>query len=156
MMETEYYMHELIAKYYRVCINGPTLLDHYLDRERFFRFVKACIRYSKHWNAKQDMHGSWLRYFLERDLSARYNEQHQDKIIHEIIVLFENILEFNKTTFPDHLIEMKDPIQVKWELQRYRRADKNGKQEPYYSDEEIEKILKDNFGPSWRENYGTG
>ena len=36
----------LIKEYYDKWINGPTLLDHKLDRERFYRFVKACVNYA--------------------------------------------------------------------------------------------------------------
>ena len=123
MMKTNYYMHELIKKYYTRWINGPTLMEHVLDRERFYRFVKACIRYSRHWKAREDIHGSWLRYFLERDLSRRYSEQYLDEIIHEIVVLFEHILEFNKTSFPDYVLEMRNPYLVSMELRSYRRID---------------------------------
>jgi hypothetical protein len=154
MMKTNYYMHELIEKYYRVWINGPTLMEHSLDRDRFYRFVKACIRYSKHWNAKQDIHGSWLRYFLERDLPKRYtNKQFREKIIREIVILFEDILDFNKTLFPDHILEMRDPYSVMGQLRMQAHIDKDSNRRPIYSDNEIEKILADNFGPSWREGY---
>lgn len=63
MMGTEYRMPKLIEKYYLAWVNGPTLLEHALDKDRFLRFVKACIRYSR-----QALHEGWLRYFLERDL----------------------------------------------------------------------------------------
>ena len=34
-----------VSKYYNQWIHGATLFDHPLDRERFFKFVKACINY---------------------------------------------------------------------------------------------------------------
>jgi len=153
MIKDKYYMHELIEKYYKQWIASPTLLGHSLDCERFYKFVKACIRYSKHRSAKQDIHGSWLRYFLERDLQNKYQGQYSDKLIHEAVVLFEHILEFSQTPFPDCLLEMRDPISVFWQLRRYKRTDVDGKETSYYSDDEIEKIMSDNFGLSWREKY---
>jgi hypothetical protein len=142
-------MSKLIEKYYRRWINGAALLEHILDRERFYSFVKACIRYSR-----QDIHAGWLRYLLERDLPKRYNnKQYCDEIIQEIVILFEHLLDFNKTYFPDHVLEMRNPYSVLLRLSMYRYTDKDGKKKPYYSDEEIEKILRDNFGPSWEEDY---
>lgn len=153
-METKYYMHELIEKYYRAWVNGPTLLDHYLDRDRFFRFIKACIRYSRHWNAKQRIYGGWLEYFLERDLPKRYNDKQRcEEIIQEIIILFENILAFSKARFPDHVLEMRDPYLVSLELGSFRYTDKDGKEKRAYSHEEIEEILIKNFGPTWRKDW---
>lgn len=152
-MRTKYYMHKLIKKYYRVWINGPALMEHNLDRDRFYRFVKACTRYSRHWNAKQKIDVEWLRYFLERDLPKRYkNKQYRDEIIKEILTLFGDILDFNRTLFPDHLLEMRDPYSVMGQLRTQIYIDKEGNKKPVYSDDEIEKILRDNFGPSWRED----
>lgn len=149
MVAPKFRMSKLIEKYYLVWINGPTLLEHPLDRDRFFRFVKACIRYSR-----QELHEGWLRYFLERDLQKRYtNAQYREELITEAVILFQHILDFNKVTFPDPVLEMRNPYAVKLQLQRYYYTDKDGKRRPTYSEDEIEKILKDNFGASWEENY---
>ena len=131
-------MPKLIEKYYRAWINGRTLLEDYADRERFYKFIKACRRY-----ARQNIDVEWLRYFLERDICKCYNEQYRDESIHKILVLFFHILEFNKTIFPDDIIEMKKPYLVYGSLRSYG-----------YSDDETDKILRDTFGPSWREKYG--
>ena len=153
-MKTKYYMHELIEKYYKRWINSPTLIGHINDRERFYQFVKACVRYSKHWNAKQDIHTSWLRHFLEEDLRERYNEQYLDEIIHKIVSIFEHILEFSETSFPDHYVEMKNPILVHLTLRSWIHVDVDGTRKQYYTDEEIERIMAENFGPNWRIKYG--
>ena len=148
-MEAKYRMPKLIEKYYLVWVNGPTLLEHPLDRDRFFRFVKACIRYSR-----QELHEGWLRYFLERDLQKRYtNEQYREQLISEVVILFQHILDFNKVGFPDPVLEMRNPYLVKMALERYYYTDRNGIRKPAYPKDKIEKILTDNFGPSWEENY---
>jgi len=143
-------MPKLIEKYYLAWVNGPTLLEHPSDRDKFFRFVKACMRYSR-----QKVHETWLRYFLERDLPKRYaDEQYREGLILKVIILFQDILDFNKVSFPDPLLEMRSPYAVMGALKRFYRVDRNGNERPAYSKDEIEKILTDNFGSSWREDYG--
>ena len=148
-MGTKYQMPKLIKRYYLAWVNGPTLLEHPLDRDRFFRFVKACIRYSR-----QEVHEAWLRYFLEKDLQKRYtNEQYREQLIIEVIILFQAILDFNKVSFPNPILEMRNPYSVMMALESYYYTDKNGNKRPAYSRDEIEKILTDNFGSSWEEDY---
>lgn len=145
MVRAEYRMPELIRKYYLAWVNGPTLLEHPLDKDRFFRFVKACIRYSR-----QQRHGGWLRYFLENDLQKRYtNGQYSHEYVSEIIILFERLLDFNKVSFPEPVLEMRNPYEVKLRLQSYYFS--NGR--AVYTTDEIERILRDNFGSSWEKDY---
>ena len=146
---TGYRMPKLVEKYYSVWINGPALLGHPLDNGRFYKFVKACLRYSR-----KRVHEEWLRYFLERDLKERYtNEQYRDELISELMILFQHILDFNRVSFPDHVLEMRNPYLVKMELERYHYIDENGSEKSLHSDSQIERILADNFGASWREDY---
>lgn len=147
-MRTKYQMSKLIEKYYLAWVNGPTLLEHPSDRDRFFSFVKACIRYSR-----QKVHETWLRYFLERDLPRYADEQYREHLILEVIILFQAILDFNEVSFPDPILEMRAPYAVMLALKRYYRTDRNGNKKPAYSKDEIEKILTDNFGSSWEEDY---
>ncbi len=149
MIATKYQMPKLIEKYYLVWVNGPTLLEHPLDKDRFFRFVKACIKYSR-----RALREGWLRYFLERDLQRRYaNDKYREQLIVETVILFQNILDFNKVSFPDHILEMRNPCTVKMALECYYYTDKNGNKRPLHSRDEIEKILRDNFGAFWEEDY---
>jgi len=142
-------MPRLIEKYYLAWLNGATLLEHPLDRDRFFRFIKACIRYSR-----QGLHEGWLRYFLERDLCERYTDsEYREKIISEVIIVFQHVLDFNKVSFPDPVLEMRNPYLVKMTLERYYYTGRNGSRRPVYSADEVERILRDNFGSSWKENY---
>ena len=128
MIGTKYRMPKLIEKYYLAWVNGPTLLEHPLDKDRFFRFVKACITYSR-----QALHEGWLRYFLERDLQRRYpNEKYREQIIIETVILFKDILDFNKVSF-DPILEMRNPYAVKTALECYYYTDKNGNRRPLHS-----------------------
>ena len=148
-MDSEYRMPKLIEKYYRMWANGPTLLEHPSDRDRFYGFVKACIRYSR-----RRLHGAWLRYFLERDFQKRGPDTEQiDQLISEVVILFEHILDFNKAEFPDHVLEMRNPYTVKLGLGSYLHDDGKGGVRPRYSEKEIERILRDNFGASWEKDY---
>ncbi len=96
----EHYMDdEVVKKYYTAWINSPTLLDHPMDTERFFRFVKACVAYAGHGNLLGKLDTSILRLHLE-DLHSKYSEEAYDDITHRIIVLFESILEYEDTDLP--------------------------------------------------------
>lgn len=138
----EYRMSKLVEKYYLAWVKGPTLLEHSLDRDRFYCFVKACMRYSR-----TKLHGGWLRYFLEKELPATYptpilGRDFRGELISEVVILFERILAFNKASFPNHALEMRNPYAVMGQLRYHNRPPG-----------EIEEILVDNFGPSWREDY---
>ena len=118
------------------------MLEHPLDRRRFYCFVKACIRYSR-----TKLHGGWLRYFLEKELPATYptpilGRDFREELISEVADLFERILEFNKAGFPNHSLEMRNPFKVMGHLLFHNKPR-----------EEIEEILVDYFSPSWREDY---
>jgi len=134
-----------VRKYYSAWLRGAALFEHPLDRDRFYRFVKACTTYSR-----QELHGEWLRYFLEIDLQKRYpDERSREQVVIEAVVLFEHILNFNKVSFPDPVLEMGNPYSVSLALQSYTYAD--GRR--LHSEEDIERILRENFGESWREDY---
>jgi len=142
-------MPPLIEKYYRRWINSPTLFGPH-DIEWFYRFVKASIRYGR---CRRD--GQWLRYFLEKDLPLKYPDtEYVEKQIKEAVTLFDHFIDYRSTSFPNDLLEMRDPYAVKLELLRIRNADES----PKYSREQVESILAQNFGTDWetkwREKYG--
>lgn len=143
-MMAKYRMSNLVRKYYSARLSGGTLFEHPLDRDRFFRFVKACITYSR-----QELHGEWLRYFLERGLQERYpDERSREQVVIEAVILFEHILNFNKVSFPSPVLEMRNPYLVSRAL-----GSKSTGGRRLYSEEDIERILRENFGESWREDY---
>lgn len=58
-----------------------------------------------------------MRYFPERDLQKRYtNEQYRDQFISEVVILFQHILDFNKVSFADPILEMRNPYMIKCHL----------------------------------------
>ena len=136
----KYKMSPVIKKYYEHWIRSPKLLGP-SDTEKFYAFVKSVLRYSK-----KRRNGSWFRYFLERDLPKTglgYEER-----IPELVALFDHLVDFHHSTkFPDPLIEMRNPHLVKNILQMYKKEDGTRQ----FSDDEINKTLKKNFGDKWKE-----
>lgn len=132
-------MSPIVKKYYSAWIlNSPTFLGHPLDEERFFRFIKSCIRYSR-----SRIDGQWLRGFLEVDLENQIPTlDSREHIIRKAVSVFDTIIDYEKTRFPDHEVEMKNPYLVKSQLQSWERRD--GKR--FYSEEKIQSILIKNFG----------
>jgi len=58
-----------------------------------------------------------------------------------VVTLFQSILDYNKASFPNHALEMRNPHAVMLALDYHNRR------------AEIEEMLVDNFGPCWREDY---
>jgi len=140
-------MSSLIEKYYLRWVKGPDLFSHPNDCNRFYQFVKACLRYSRR---KSDLCGPWLQYFLDRDLRERIvNLQAREEVILEATILFEHLIDFSKVSFPDHVLEMRNPYKVKAQLEGLFYSDDR----PVYPQEKIERILAEKFGESWREDY---
>lgn len=135
-------MSPLIKKYYKRWINSPTLFGP-SDVVCFYRFVKACIRYCR---IRRD--GQWLRSYLEKDLPKKYaNREYVEENIRQAVSLFDHFMWYHYyTTFPQPLLEMRQPFAVRTELQSILKADGTEK----YSNEEIDDILENNFGPNWK------
>ena len=129
-------MSRLVEKYYRSWINGPTLFDHPNDRDRFYRFVKATMRY-----ARSQPNGQWLRHFLEKDLSSKYDKRYVESEIQMAVSLFDNLIDYHRVEFPDPLIEMRDPYLVEDALRRLKKHDGTD----IYSDKHIQNLLQRNF-----------
>lgn len=91
-------MPALIKEYYQQWLNSPTLFAHPLDKERFYKFVKSYIRFSK-----KKLGGCWLRYFLERDLPLRYKDKNFiDENIRHAVYLFDDLVDFDKVPFTQY------------------------------------------------------
>jgi hypothetical protein len=96
------YMPPLIRKYYEQLFVGPTFLRHHSDEKKFFHFVKASIRYG----GRSNFNGSWLRKHLEVDLQKLLVTPEEIEIrIRETISLFDSLIDFYKTPFPNLSIE---------------------------------------------------
>ncbi|NOZ74438.1 MAG: hypothetical protein GXO90_03545 [FCB group bacterium] len=140
----KYTMSPLIAKYYNNWLSGPTLLGHPNDEKRFYKFIKACVRYSR-----KSKNGVWLKYFIERDLKEKYTEDYFNSVCLEAISIFDHIIDYLQVHIPDYSIEMKNPYYVASDLRRIIKDDGD----PYMSEKEIENYLIEKFGDNWREKY---
>lgn len=134
-------MSPLIEKYYKAWIDGPTLFNHPNDEERFYRFVKACVRYGR-----KRRNGQWLRHFLEEDLRDKYDAEYTEQQIQNAVSLFDHLVDYENVSFPDHVLEMRDPYEVEAQLERIQ---KNGGF-PALSEEAVNRILEKNFGSQWK------
>ena len=100
--KTKLYMPPLIRKYYEQLFVGPTFLRHHSEEKKFIQFVKACIRYG----GRSNFNGSWLRKHLEVDLPRLLVIRKEIEIrIRETISLFDSLIDFHKTPFPNCSIE---------------------------------------------------
>ncbi len=96
---------ENVHRTYAKWINGVTLFEHILDRERFYRFVKWCVIYVKHIRfvkreeAWKSIDTGILTAHLHDDLAKlrENNPSAYDETIHEILTKFETLLEYEKT-----------------------------------------------------------
>lgn len=130
-------MSKIVSKYYLDWLNGTKLFGDLSDEQRFYRFAKSCIRY-----CRSRVNGHWLRGHLEEDLSHKYpDEEYREEVIQKAVSLFDHIMEYENTQFPDHLVEMNNPTLVKMQLRGYETFDGNRS----YSDKKIEEILSNNF-----------
>lgn len=99
-MAENYMQDQNVRGYYDRWIHRETLIDHASDRERFYKFVKACVDYAGHKNLRRKLDTSILRLSLYDDLHSRYSEKAYDDITHEIVVLFEEVRDYEDTPFP--------------------------------------------------------
>jgi len=97
-MVDNYMKDQNVNECYDMWINSPTLLDHGLDRERFYRFVKACVKYAGYQNIRKKIDTSILRTSLYNDLHEKCSQEGYDDITSEIVELFESLLEYEETT----------------------------------------------------------
>ena len=88
-------MPRFVSRYYGVWIQGTTFFQNFQDEQRFYRFVKACRKYSR---ARID--GTWLRHHLEKDLPAKIKDpRYLQNVISKAVHLFDAIMDYEKTKF---------------------------------------------------------
>lgn len=131
-------MSPIVSRYYWNWLNGTKLSGDLSDEQRFYRFVKSCIRY-----CRSRVNGYWLRGYLEKDLPDKfYDAEYREQEIQKAVSLFDAIMDYENTSFPDHLVNMTNPTLVKMQLRSFETFD--GKR--LYTDENIQSILAKNFG----------
>ena len=91
-------------------INSPTPFEkHFLDRERFYSFVIACVKYVKYQNPFVTKQEAWksinmdiLKEQLCADLRRRENAGEiagwEDRV-YETLIRFETLLEYEKVRY---------------------------------------------------------
>ena len=100
--EKNYMQDQDVRSYYDRWVKSPTLFDHRRDRERFFKFVKACINYVGKGNTFKKLDIDTLKLHLDDDLAKlrRENYEAYDNTKHEIVSLFQTLLEYEDTELP--------------------------------------------------------
>ena len=61
--------------------------------------------------------------------------------------------DYESTSSPDPIIEMRDPYEVELTLQSYRIYKQGSQEQPLHTESQIEEILEKNFGTRWRDRY---
>ena len=95
----DYMQDSEISKFYKEWRHGATSFDHILDRERFYRFVKSCVRHVGKGDLRRELDIDILKAYLYDDLAElrQNNYPAYEKEVHKIIVLFETLLEYEDT-----------------------------------------------------------
>jgi hypothetical protein len=89
---------ETVRKYYQTWALSPT--THPMDMEKFYKFVKACVRFAGHEDLGRKLDITYLRAHLYDSFHDKYTEEYYDKFTHKIVVLFEHLRDYEDTTLP--------------------------------------------------------
>lgn len=92
MPSVNYMNDDTVRKYYRKWELSPT--SHSMDREDFYKFVKACLMVDK----RLDL--DYLKLALYDSFNEKYDEKYYDEFTHNTVVLFEHLRDFANTTLP--------------------------------------------------------
>lgn len=127
-------MTPLMRRYYDNWLNSPTLLESPRDADKFYLFVKACIRL-----ARIPRSGSWLRHYLNDDLKGKYSKEHTEFLINEAVSIFDHIIDFHRVVYPDHMVERRNPVFIKSIMRSVKKADGTR----FYTDQDISTFIKE-------------
>jgi hypothetical protein len=135
---------KVVDRYFRQWIALPTWDSmHPMDLGRFYQFLKAIKRYSrKHWATR--FHQSVVEAATE--FHPRLDKEHVHRMADFFLETARTIFEYESAPFPDPLVEMRNPHEVSLYLRTLRVYDNDGNVQYRYTSEEIEQILKENFG----------
>ncbi len=120
---------------------------HWLDMERFYKFVKAIKKYAR------SKYGPKIYKNIIKAAKKEHpnlNEAHVEEKARYFSSIVHQILDYESTSFPDPIVEMRNPYEVWRHLHKIQVTDKKGNLRPLYTEEEIEAILSKNFGSDWR------
>ena len=96
MPQKNYMQDQDVRDYYDKWINSPTLLDHPMDKERFYQFVKACISHVGKGELLKKLGIDILKTYLCDDLKIlrEGNYAKYEDTVGEIVSLFQTLLEY--------------------------------------------------------------
>ncbi|MCQ3932537.1 MAG: hypothetical protein DPW16_18970 [Chloroflexi bacterium] len=145
------YFSPMVDKYLSHWICQPTWDSmHPKDMERFYIFLKALQRYSKRdWFS--ELNATLLR--AAKDFHPSVEEDLLAKTIGIFLEKAEVVLNYAKAEFPNPVVEMRNPFEVRGLLTTRKYLDRDGNEQTMLSDDEIEEILIKNFGKNWRDTY---
>jgi len=111
----------IVRRYFDAWISLDTWDSfHALDMERFYRFVKAVVRYSRH----QRPSSTRIRAFIIERWKGQREEAELNKEADHVAELYQTLLEYERTTgFPDPLIERKDIVRYHLRLKATRTSE---------------------------------
>jgi len=128
----------VVARYFDAWICWDTWDSHHpFDNQRFYRFVKAVVRYSR----RRPPLSGHIRSLVVKKWSGRRTPAALRKAADDFARLYETLLEYEKTRgFPDALIERTDVV-------RYHLKLTLGKGP---NDAHVNRTMTDVWGNDWR------
>jgi hypothetical protein len=142
------YFSKIIDRYFLSWICPDTWATyHPSDMERFYKFVKAIKRYARS-NYGPKIYKNIIK--AARKEHPSFDEGHIMEMAENFSSIVHKILDYESTPFPDPIVEMRNPYKVSLRLRSIQKSDKKGNLHPFYTENQIEKILEKNFGPGWR------
>ena len=127
----------LVNKYFLAWINSSTWnTGHDADRRRFYKFVKAVVKYSQ----KRPSSGTVRRLILAHG-KGKLEESVLDSEAAEYASLYDSILGFADIQFPDPLVERKNASSHYFGLCAAFGPE---------AEDRIDKIMKREWGSDWK------
>jgi hypothetical protein len=141
------YFSPLVDRYFINWLSLPTWDSmHPLDMQRFYQFLKAMRLYSRSpWQIKFRENIIKAAKKLHPNLQQEYIVEIADVFMHHAEIAFAY-----DAAGIDPIVEMRSPHAVALSLRILEYIDEKGNNHPIYTQEQIEKILIENFGEDWR------
>lgn len=98
-MSENYMKDKNVKQYYDFWVKGPTLFEHSLDRERFYKFVKSVVNWAGGKEVQKKVDHQYLKLHLYDDFHDKYSEEYYDNLQRDIMVKVESLLEYEDTDY---------------------------------------------------------
>ena len=87
----------IVSRFYQAWLNGDKLFENYHDIQRFYKFVKACMKYCK----SPKPNGQWLRHYLKKDLLEKFHDNElAEEYTQKAVSLFDHLRDYHLTNLP--------------------------------------------------------